>query len=207
MTNLRAQLKTALKGRLCLVGIGHVEQSDDGLGVALAEALVASGLPRLMPAEGPCLDRQGPQVSIAVAGISPECWLGCLGHFDAVIFLDAVDFSAAPGSVAWWNAGEIRARFPQVSTHKLSLGLLASLAESNGHTRAWLLGVQPQSLCPGGPISKPVQTTLDLLCALILSLATPEARSAPGTTPESRRRADRSGVPAMATSVREFIEP
>jgi Ni,Fe-hydrogenase maturation factor len=54
-------------------------------------------------------------------------------------------------------------RFPQVSTHKLSLGLLARMVEANGKTKAWLLGVQPASLRPGQALSEPVRRTLEQL--------------------------------------------
>ena len=55
------------------------------------------------------------------------------------------------------------ARFPQISTHKISLGLLAKRAEANGTTKAWLLGVQPESLKPGEELTPAVQATLELL--------------------------------------------
>lgn len=167
MPDLRAQLNTALKGRVCLVGIGNVERGDDGFGVRLAEALAPVG-------------QTSPRISVVIADTSPELWVNRLSHdlFDHVIFLDAVHFSGAPGSVVWLNAGEIWARFPQVSTHKLSLSLLAGIVESNHHSRAWLLGVQPLSLKPGAALSEPVQTTLVLLRDLLASLIVPQSRNA-----------------------------
>jgi Ni,Fe-hydrogenase maturation factor len=65
------------------------------------------------------------------------------------------------------NSGEMAARFPQISTHKLSLGLLAKQAEANGKTRAWLLGVQPESLKPGEELTPTVRATLGLLLDLL----------------------------------------
>ena len=54
------------------------------------------------------------------------------------------------------------ARFPQVSTHKISLGLLARLDRGAvARRKAWLLGVQPESLRPG--TVEPGRQTLSLL--------------------------------------------
>jgi hypothetical protein len=55
------------------------------------------------------------------------------------------------------------ARFPQISTHKISLGALAQWAEANGGTRAWLLAVQPESIKPGQQLTPTLQKTLELL--------------------------------------------
>ena len=57
-----------------------------------------------------------------------------------------MDFGAAPGSVVFLNSREMAARFPQISTHNISLGMLAKCVEAGGKTRAWLLGAQPESL-------------------------------------------------------------
>ena len=76
---------------------------------------------------------------------------------------------AAPGDVALWDACEIVGRYPQLSTHKLSLGTLARLIEieTDGATRVVLLGVQPQSVDQAPGLSEPVQTTLDVLRDLL----------------------------------------
>lgn len=87
--------------------------------------------------------------------------------FDHVVFLDAVECSAAPGAVVFLTSAEIAARFPQVSTHKLSLGLLAKLIEASGGARAWLLGVQPQSMQPASNLTPVVQATVEMLVELL----------------------------------------
>ena len=105
-------------------------------GVRLAEAVRAVGVPRR--------DR-GRADARALGGASSR-----RGEFQTVLFLDAVEMGAAPGDVVLLDAREIAARFPQVSTHKLSLGTLARLIEADGGaTRSCLLGVQPQSVGPG----------------------------------------------------------
>ena len=104
-----------------------------------------------------------------IAGTAPERLIGRATEegFDHLIFLDAVEFGAAPGSVVLLNSQGMAARFPQVSTHKLSLGLLAKRVEANGKTKAWLLGVQPESLRPGEELTPSVGATLQLLLELL----------------------------------------
>jgi hydrogenase 3 maturation protease len=163
MKDLRQRLEESLKGRVCLIGLGNLDYGDDGFGVRLTEELLEAGVP-----------------DVIVAGTTPDRCIGRVadGRFDHVVFLDAVDFGGAPGTAVFLSSDEIAGRFPQISTHKISLGTLAKWAEANGTTRAWLLGVQPESLKPAemGLAAPPrltpaVQTTLEVLRGLLLSLA------------------------------------
>ena len=147
------------------MGLGNVDCGDDGFGVRLAEALAARRRARTWSSPAP-------RPSAASAACADE-------GFDHLVFLDAVEFGGAPGSVVFLDAREMAARFPQISTHKISLGLLAQVRwKPNGTTRAWLLGVQPASLKPGGALTPAVQTTLDLLAELLRDLATRRAAHA-----------------------------
>jgi len=156
MADLRQSLETALRGRVCLMGLGNVDHGDDGFGVRLAEAL-ANG---------------APQPSVLIAGTVPERFLGPVAKegYDHLVFLDAVEFGGAPGAVVFLSADEIGSRCPQISTHKLSLGLLAKMVAADSHTAVWLLGVQPQSLRPGAGLSAPLQATLEALRGLLKEL-------------------------------------
>ena len=109
---------------------------------------------------------------VVIAGTTPEDYVGRIAGqgFDRLIFLDAVEFGAAPGSVALLNAREICARYPQISTHKISLGVLAKWVRASSPTKVWLLGVQPQSIKPGETITPTVSATRDLLRTLLLEL-------------------------------------
>ena len=150
--DLKEELRETLTGRIALVGIGNADLGDDALGVRLAERLQRAGLS-----------------SAVVAGTLPENIAGALarGGYDHVVFLDAVDFGAAPGSVVLMDATEIQSKFPQISTHKISLGMTARVIESECQTRVWLLGVQPASLRTGSEMSGPVKQTLKLLAGLL----------------------------------------
>ena len=160
MPDLRARLQDFFRGRVRLMGLGSPEHGDDAFGVRLAEKLAAAGVP-----------------GVIVAGTTPERFIlrvaddGC----DHLVFLDAVEFGGAPGAAVLLDAATMTARFPQISTHKLSLGLLAAWTTANGATRAWVLGVQPGSLQPAATLTPPVQAALDALHELLCDAARPAA--------------------------------
>jgi hydrogenase maturation protease len=157
MPTLRDALQERLAGRVGLVGIGNPDRGDDALGLRLAEAMRGLGFPDVILAER-----------------TPERWTERLarGAFRTVLFLDAVEMGAAPGDVIVLDAAEIVARYPQVSTHKLSLGTIARLIEAEGSARVYLLGVQPQSMDHGAELSAPVRTTLEILRDLLVAMLT-----------------------------------
>ena len=163
MPDLREQLQQGIVGNVCLMGVGNVDYGDDGLGVRLAEA-VAGTLSLAGGLYG--------ALEVIIAGTTPEVFVGRVAEkgFDHLVFLDAVEFGGAPGSVILLDAGQIAARFPQVSTHKISLGLLAKWVEASGTTKAWLLGVQPESLKAAQRLTpvvlKTVEVLNDLLCGI-----------------------------------------
>lgn len=165
MTSLPSQLQACLRGRVCFMGLGNPAHRDDGLGVRLAEMLSAAGVP-----------------DVVLAGTTPERFVGKVAatSFDHLIFLDAADFWGKPGSVVFLDSTQMAARFPQVSTHTLSLGMLAKWAESNGSTRAWLLGIQPESLKSGTCLTATIQRTVDML-ARILGAAAARTYGLPAT--------------------------
>ena len=151
----------------------------------MANGRWARGDGQIQSGRGPCgrpkphskalaRDSSGPELPYTVlnAGTEPERLIGRVADgFEHVIFLDAVEFGGAPGEVVFLNADQMAARFPQVSTHKISLGLLAKQVEAHGRTKAWLLGVQPESLKHGEGLSPAVRTTLGLLRELLGDLA------------------------------------
>jgi len=139
------------------MGVGNADYGDDGLGLQLAQAV----------AERSRECSRGPVV--IDAGVTPERFLGRVseGGYDSLVFLDAVEFGGMPGSVLVANSEEMVARFPQISTHKIALGTLARWVEASGKTKAWLLGVQPESLKMGQGLTPTVQETLEVLEELL----------------------------------------
>lgn len=150
--DLREDLRRCLAGNVCLVGVGNVDLGDDGFGTRLAEALGGTY-----------------GATVIAAGTTPERWVGTIarGGFDSVVFLDAVGVDAPAGSAVLLEEAEMEAAFPQLSTHKFSLGTLAKLIGSQCNARVWLLGVRPGSLLPGAGLSADVQESMRALHALI----------------------------------------
>lgn len=155
MQSLRDKLRKSLAGRVGLVGIGNPDCGDDACGLRLAEAVRDLGYPDVILAER-----------------TPERWTERLarGGFQTLVFLDAVGMGAAPGDVIFLKGAEIAARYPQVSTHKLSLGMIARLIEARAPTRVFLLGVQPQVTGYGAHLSAPVEATLQALRDLLVEM-------------------------------------
>jgi len=155
MSGLGEQVSCLLRGRGCVVGLGREALGDDGLGMRIARrcAEVFDGSP-----------------AVLLAGLAPERHLAFLmdGGFDHVVFLDAVAFGGRPGSVVLLDAREMESRFPQISTHRLSLGLLARWIEQNGRTTVHLLGVQPGVLKEGAGLSEPVARAVELLGEILV---------------------------------------
>jgi len=122
--------------------------------------------------------RAGP-LAILLAEAAPERHLGWLaqGFFKTVLFLDAVDFGEPPGAAVLLDSDAMRSRLPQVSTHRLSLGLMARYIAMEGQARAWLLGVQPASLRSGQGLSETVERTLTCLEALLVTAAKTACRA------------------------------
>ena len=149
---LRDQLQCSLRGRVCFIGLGSVDGGDDAFGVRLAQSLSRAGAP-----------------DVLIGATAPERLAARCADagFDHLVFLDAADFGAAPGSVVFLNSVEMTARFPQISTHRISLGTLARCVETGGTTRAWLLGAQPASLKPAPALSPALQATLATLTDLL----------------------------------------
>jgi hydrogenase maturation protease len=154
MRDFSEQLVECCRGRVCLMGIGNVDWGDDGFGVHLVRELQPT-----LPA--------GHRVIVADA--APERFVGQVrdGQFDSVLFLDAVDFGGGAGSVILLHSDEIIARFPQISTHRISLGALAQCVEASGRTRVWLLGAQPASLAPGAELTPVLGRTVHLLAGFL----------------------------------------
>jgi hydrogenase maturation protease len=156
-SNLSETLLEILAGSVGFISVGNVDRSDDGAGVVIARQLKDGGLPDIF--EGATM---------------PERILPTVrsDDYDTVIFLDAVDAGVEAGSVFLMNARDIAARYPQVSTHKISLGTLAGMLQSNNGPDVYLLGIQPETIAlePGAGLSEPVEKTVNSIVTRIMDI-------------------------------------
>jgi hydrogenase 3 maturation protease len=137
-----------------VLGIGMNWKSDDRLGVALARALA-----RKIP------DRA--DVRVVSGGEAPENFTGAVRAFapSHVLLLDAVDHGQPPGTV--FLADEESIAVGDMTSHHLPLRLLMRFLSASLPCRVVLLGVQPQTLRPGGRLSAPVRKTLAALAGFL----------------------------------------
>jgi hydrogenase 3 maturation protease len=132
-----------------VMGVGNPLCGDDGVG-----SLVAAPLARRFA--GRAID----------AGTVPESYLGPLLATDGrpVVFVDAVALGGAPGSCCLVRTSDLANR--HASTHRSSLELLGEMLDREG-VCAWVLGIQPQQLAIGAPMSPDVARTADELTQLL----------------------------------------
>lgn len=157
MDSLLEKLSEIVAGRTAFLGIGNADLGDDGAGMALAERLEKTGITQVFK-----------------GGVHPESAIPRIRHsrYDTVIFLDAVDVSHEPGSVVIMDANELVGKFPQISTHKLSLSTLARIVTDGYNARVWLVGIQPKTLSSEGPaLSDPVDKTVTMLAQQFAEIA------------------------------------
>jgi len=123
---LQPQIKNAKK--LAIVGIGDELIPPDRLGMFAAREI----------------DRQQiPCVRVFLAGTVPESITGPLRRYrpDHVLFLDAADMGAGPGTVAVIGPEWIHASL--LSTHVLPLSVVMDYVERETGAGVTLLGIQP----------------------------------------------------------------
>ena len=140
-------MKTAfcniLKGKVVIVGVGHVLKGDDGCGPALIEALKGK-------INAVCID----------AGAAPESFLGKIikQEPDTILFIDAADLSRAPGEYEIIEKNDIGTT--GLTTHNTSLKLLINYLDQQIKAEIYLLGIQPQDISLGAEISESVRQTI-----------------------------------------------
>jgi hydrogenase 3 maturation protease len=109
-----------------VAGIGNPLRGDDAAGSLVARGLAAGGTARVVDCEE-----------------VPENHLDQLraGPPRLVVLCDAVDFGGRPGDVHWFAPEDLATT--GVSTHRVSLRLLASCLRQAGVGSIWILGIQP----------------------------------------------------------------
>jgi hydrogenase maturation protease len=162
MQDLKDELRQCFMGRVCLMGVGNVDYGDDGFGAILSEKIK----------EHFKSSENGKHHGVFNSGTMPERFIEPIveKNFDHLIFLDSTEVGAEPGAVVFLNAEEIMSIYPQISTHKISLGLIAKLVSGNGKTKTWLLGVQPGSVMMGQGLTEEVKGTVEILEGILCEL-------------------------------------
>ncbi len=148
--SLEEALAARLRGRVTVVGIGNPLRADDAAGCLVARSL--------RPAAG--------LEAIEVEEV-PESHLGAVSASrpDTILFVDAVDLGAAPGSLALLETRDL-ARFAP-TTHHVPLDLLAHWLARETGAEVLLLAVQPRRMDLGAPVSPEVAEGVRLAAATL----------------------------------------
>jgi hydrogenase maturation protease len=141
-----------------VVGIGNLIMGDDGVGVRVVQQLADS---RCLPAGVRLLD-------------GGTLGLDLLYHLEGVerlLFVDAVDWGAAPGSLIRMEGEEIPELFAtRLSPHQVGLQDLLAVADLQGMTFAEMVlwGIQPASIGLGLDLSPAVAEGFPTLVAKVV---------------------------------------
>ncbi len=136
-------LKSILKGKIVIVGIGNPLRADDGFGPAFIEEL--QGKTRAV-----CLD----------VGSAPENYTGKIikEDPDTILLVDALHLGGEPGTYEVITKDDILKS--GMSTHDISAHMFIEYLEENCHADIYLLGVEPQNLTFGEEMSDALRQTL-----------------------------------------------
>ena len=150
--NAAQQLQECLRDKLVIVGIGNPLRGDDAAGPRLIELLRECA-----PASWRLID----------AGSAPERHLGEVEAATpaAVLLIDAVDWGAPPGEVAFFEETNLPQR--ACCTHDVSLRLVMQYLRLQTGAKIGLVGIQPAQTAFGAALSGPVEAALRRLVELL----------------------------------------
>jgi hydrogenase 3 maturation protease len=139
-----------LSGKTVIVGIGNPLRGDDGFGPALIERL--KGKVDLV-----CID----------AGTAPENYLGRIvkEEPDTILLADVAHLDLNPGQYRILQPADILKC--GLTTHDMSPRMLIEFLQDQTQANIAMLGVQPQDVALGGPLSDCVTRTLEEVETLI----------------------------------------
>lgn len=157
MLDLEAQLRGWLEGctRVSILGIGNPMRGDDALGVEIV---------RLMRRK---VTRN---VSLLDCEIVPENFVGEVEAFQPthVLLVDAAEFQGAAGDVRFVSPENVAGI--TLSTHMISLSLLARIIQDRTTANVMILGVQPKVLEFGEGLSPELEKASTRISRVLLKV-------------------------------------
>ncbi len=141
-------IKSRIKGKVSIVGIGNIIRGDDGLGPKFIELMKAR------PAAAQLFD----------CGTAPENYIFPILSTlcDTVALIDAADMGIAPGGLKIFSLDEIST--VSFSTHNPSPRLFTDLLRTGkDDLNIFVVSIQPKTTMLGAPLSKEVLRGLETL--------------------------------------------
>ena len=145
---LRDELKSCIKGKAAIVGIGNIIRGDDGLGPKLISIL------RERKAQFTLFDCGTAPENYIIPILSSDC--------DTVILVDATDIGEAPGEIRVIGLDQISTI--SFSTHNPSPRLFTDLLRTGkDNLHIFVVSIQPKDTSLGKPLSSEVLESIDTL--------------------------------------------
>lgn len=154
-------LKDRLAGaaRVAIMGIGSELRADDAAGMLVAER---------------CEKTPAANMKVFFGCTAPENITGEIRKFcpTHLVIIDAADTGAEPGTISFIDPAQIAGI--SFSTHMMPLNILISFITADTHCVPLIIGIQPQTLAFGEPVSPAVTAAVtelaDALTATIAAL-------------------------------------
>jgi hydrogenase 3 maturation protease len=197
LQTLRTNLQQRLKGasRIALLGIGSELRADDAAGILVAERvqfrIADCGLrieegtrgkseirnPTTPPQADACcrvsfakseIKTASAQLAVFLGGTAPENLTGEIKRFAPthLVIVDAADLDSEPGTITIMDPDSIGGT--TFCTHSLPIKVMIDYLLNSFECHVTIVGIQPQSLEVGAPVSKEVLDTVESLSALLL---------------------------------------
>jgi len=148
--SLGRQLRERFRSPITVLGVGNPLRGDDAAGCLVAKLLSRAS-----------------NLQVIDAQEAPENYFGHLARekHGTIVFVDAVDFGMAPGSVALIEIDQMVDYQP--TTHRLPLGILMRLLRQETGSDVFVLGIQPAAIAFGSSINQAVERGSAALAAVI----------------------------------------
>ena len=146
--DLRQDIKSRIKGKVTIAGIGNIIRGDDGLGPKLIELLRGRKI----------------NASLFDCGTAPENYIFPMltTSCDTLILIDAADLALAPGQARVLDLENIANI--SFSTHNPSPRLFIDLLKMGKEDlNIFIISVQPKNTSLGVPLSEEVLAGLEVL--------------------------------------------
>lgn len=139
------KLRKRLQNKVLVMGIGNRLRGDDGVGPEIVSRL----------------KNRVHNLLLFDVGEVPENYLEKIASekSNTIVLIDAVELGASPGKIKIVESEDIKDE--SLSTHKVSLKLVATYLRKRTSADVFLLGIQPQNTKFGGEISDSVREALE----------------------------------------------
>ncbi|MBM4129081.1 MAG: hydrogenase maturation protease [Nitrospira sp.] len=142
--------------KICILGVGNLLLSDEGVGVHVANELMKMELP--------------PNVSVVEGGTDGFRLLNVIIEADRLIVVDAVRGGAKPGSIYRFDIDDVR-NCPsgfKTSVHQIGILEVIDLSGLIGRTpKTTVIGIEPKSLKMGMELSPEIKRKIPRIIELI----------------------------------------